>query len=216
MFPQLGQWRRRSMGSVLERSVEVWQKGDCWKAAGSTPASPGLHHMESAGQAKLLLPLPCMSEGRNFPYPCMDASSLWLKCIYQCWIHKSTISNRQMEKGRWQVRWLAWLVSEWAERQLLHRSSKLLSHGFSNHVKISFVCMNIEKMSRDFLLLININSAEPDSSLYSVHSKQSLYLSSQLLRTSIITNESTNTLVTCGWLFPKKLIIKCCRLLWGW
>ena len=73
MFPQLGQWRRRSMGSVLERSVEVWQKGDCWKAAGSTPASPGLHHMESAGQAKLLLPLPCMSEGRNFPYPCMDA-----------------------------------------------------------------------------------------------------------------------------------------------
>lgn len=62
------------MGSVLERSVEVWQKGDCWKAAGSTPASPGLHHMESAGQAKLLLHLPsCMSEGRNFPYPCMDA-----------------------------------------------------------------------------------------------------------------------------------------------
>lgn len=159
MFPQLGQWRRRSMGSVLERSVEVWQKGDCWKAAGSTPASPGLHHMESAGQAKLLLPLPCMSEGRNFPYPCMDAQfplvEMHLSMLNtQEHYFKQTNGEREMA-----VRWLAWLVSEWAERQLLHRSSKLLSHGFSNHVKISFVCMNREKMSRDFLLLININSA---------------------------------------------------------
>lgn len=152
MFPQ----RCRSMGSVLERSVEVWQKGDCWKAECSTPASPDLHHMGSAGQAKLLLPLPCMSEDRNFLYPCMDAQFPLVEM-------RSSVLNtqvhylRQMKKERWQVRWLAWLISERADRQLLHLSSNLLSHDFSNHVKISFVCMNTEKMSGDFLFLININ-----------------------------------------------------------
>lgn len=201
MFPQ----RCRSMGSIPERSVEVWQKGNCWKAVGSTPASPGLHHMGSAGQAKLLLPLPCMSEDRNFLYPCMDAQ---YPLVEMC----SSVFNtrvhylRQMEKERWQIRWLAWLVSERADRQLLHLSSNLLSHGFSNHVKISFVCMNREKMSGDFFrgILININYPEPGSSLYSVHSKQFLYLSSQLLRASMITNESTKTLLTHGWLVSKE------------